>query len=399
MKSGITVVVMGIALSFGSIAIAQETPERLAVRKLVEQVESDPAETTKALSELLRKKQTDPVVLEGIAAGFLQMGRYDLAKPALEQALGASKGKPSRDLVFNIAVLDIKQKQNAMRSVKMVADYMQRPDAAVDEPLQNVFGTLLMTAAQNKTSRKAPVFQQAVPVYMQHDAKLEEGRSDGSKRWGDQWMDADEKEELDETRAELLGKIKLATDEVTVASRQEDKARDNYGRLARAMSLSPRGSAQLEREAARAKSAWNEASKELAEAKQKRSDLWSEMPRPSWSEERSPIVPTVIATGQPTETVASAESTGDMAIPDPAPAGQTEVVTAEVPFPELKLPDAEPMTPEPVAVEPVAPEPTVVAAPPPPVRQPVRKPVTAAKTPKAPDKSTFGSSIFDFGEE
>jgi tetratricopeptide (TPR) repeat protein len=373
------VAVYVVAMQAGNVAVGQtvDVTSRQTVRALLPAVKSTPVEAAKKLSELMRSKPTDPVVLEGIGTAFLQMDRYDLAKPALEAALTASKNNPSRDLVFNLAVLDMKQKANVMRSVKLVSTYMQRPDALPDEPLQNLYGSLLMTAAKNKISRAAPLFQQAVTVYLAHDARLEQERTDGSKRWGDQWMAAKEKDILDKKRSRLIAEIDAAAKEYSAADDRLESIRKQLNRISGISDPYGRNRNVI----ARLRDEASEAQSEVAKAKATLASLRQQLPRPAWAAAHEPIVPVAIASADE-PAIASAKPTADQPI-------------AETPLAVADPVDPPAVEPEPAMV--TDPEPVATATPPAPPRR--TKPAPIARIPAKPTGNTgFGSSIFDFGE-
>jgi len=101
-----------------------------------------------------------------------------------------------------------------MRSVKILKDYMSDSSHEVTEQLQNALGTSMARA--DDRSRQQTLFADATKLYFVNDAKLESGHS-GQKRWGMNWVSADE-------ATSKWAKIKTTTTTFQAATSRRDHA-------------------------------------------------------------------------------------------------------------------------------------------------------------------------------
>lgn len=322
---------------------------------------ADPASKTqeKDLQAIAKKYGKDSVTLGAVGAAFLKIKRADLARPPLEAAM--KLGKPSRELIYNMGVLDLRQKTNAMRSVKSIADYLVAPDRQADEPMQNLLGSLMSLAAKNKTMRGSPVFAAAVDAYTKQDQQLDALRDGTEFRWGDGWVSAMEKRAIDRQRKLLGEDLETARKRLAAAKDDRDDAERQLKRLEGSF-LGGKSPPPYALKSAR--TAVQEAREDVSEAQDTVDEIRLKMPRPQWATAREPLLsPTPVA-----EQEALADG-GNILLP-------------QVPAPE---PVADVMD-EPAAVEAVTERPQP--------QQPAAKPVPARSDDERPPVG--GTSIFDF---
>ncbi|HEV7299269.1 MAG TPA: hypothetical protein VGN72_07885 [Tepidisphaeraceae bacterium] len=341
-----------------------------------------PSELEKQLAEMVKLKSKDPATLESIGFAYLMLGKFDKARPVLEAAVAASAGTPSRDLVYNLGVVDLKQRTNAMRSVINIANLLGRPGLPPDEPLQDLFGSLIIAAGKNKPARKAPLFVNAVSTYVGHDAKLEGARRDGFTRWGGGWLSPAQKQADDKLRRDLQPQIDYLANDFEENRAAFEAAKKRAEKLRSQVAFTKSASDKYELRVATERAAHYD--REAIESKGKLDQVRRRLPARQWAESHEPILPRTLARLQADDAAAKV-ATVEPAMPEPVTdAAPVDGAPTRQLQPEPELATAEPEAPR-VEAEVVA------------------EPVKANPRPikRSPDERAqpTATSIFDFGDD
>lgn len=170
----------------------------------------------------------NPEALHGQGVAYMYLNDFTHAREPMERALTATPS-PSRALVLNMAVCQIGLK-NPMRAAKIIMDYLTAHPKDLDEPLCNAMGTALTLA--DDQARKGRMFGDAANFYVAYNTRLEAAKP-GLKRWGVQWMKADDvnqKKQAQATAEKSLNQLgrELDTLDANIAdsSRELEKQKD-----------------------------------------------------------------------------------------------------------------------------------------------------------------------------
>jgi ribosomal protein S27E len=176
----------------------------------------------------LAERARDPkylMALDAMAVAYLKTNQTPKAGELFDETAPLGKAvdrDPTRDMVVNRAAVDLIQHTKAMRAAKSLETYLQKhPGDAPDEELLNLLGTSLFIAEQH-TMGKSKLEEYAV-IYKRANDRLEKTRP-GEKRWGVEWLSANE---VDRKMAER----QQALTESANLSRQAANAYDQWQRL------------------------------------------------------------------------------------------------------------------------------------------------------------------------
>ncbi|HLL90051.1 MAG TPA: tetratricopeptide repeat protein, partial [Tepidisphaeraceae bacterium] len=358
---------LGVLLSSPSLAVAAEPPpaQRAALDLLGQ---GKASEAVEVLAPLAKASPDDAELAHLAAVAHMKADQYDKARPLLERAMARSKPKPPRDLTYNVAVLDLRQKTNAMRSVRELKAVFDA-GGADDEPLLNVYGSLLKVVATTP-ARKSALFTAAAATYVKADAAIEAAHGDGRRRWGSRWVSEAEHAQIEERRAAVGAKVAAARERAAAwDDRLDAAAAQAKVERARANANMPNSLASVLRQMEDAKDA-------LARARADVKAQEAKLPRPTWPKAYEPVVPgaaaaAVAAVDREGTPVADPADPPDAADPPPLVLG-TDDPADEGTDPTAAVADAEmtdPAAPEPPAdpepAKPKPPRPTRSTAPPP----------------------------------
>jgi tetratricopeptide (TPR) repeat protein len=180
-------------------------------KELLAQNKSQPAMDQFAAA--MNLDRNNPDAWHGAGLCLQNMGDRNAALERLEKA-NSLYNPPNRAAVFNVAVANLRD--NPMRSAKLVKDYLAREDAAPDEKLHDLLGRAVF--AVNRQGQKHLAYKEAEKFYYEYNEKLESGRTDGRRRWGEAWVPASEaaqKWNRFRSRRENVDRLRVEVDHAT----------------------------------------------------------------------------------------------------------------------------------------------------------------------------------------
>jgi hypothetical protein len=147
--------------------------------------------------------------LHAQAYEFMAAGKFDRATAPFNRVYNDTPpAQRSRALVLNRAILDLVQKQNVVRGVKDLNDYLAR-NPQLDEQANDILGAALDLIADNPKWRAGPVYASALREFARREAALERTRP-GLRRWGDQWITEAKLQEVKQQQKELADEAEAA---------------------------------------------------------------------------------------------------------------------------------------------------------------------------------------------
>ena len=229
--------------------------------------------------------------LHTIAYGFLRDQQYQKAATPLESAYKARPlAQQPRSLVLNHALLDIAMKQNAMRAVKDLRDYLAAQEQG-DERAVNLLGAALDVAGRDERMPETELYQSA-QKQLEQSIKLVERLRPGERKWGSEWKPQAEFADLDAKRDASRKSIREARQAMQKALHEAEQAAAKVDRIegkgeAGKKKVVAKRSANLD--AARRESA--EAEKHLKDQKAALEAARKNEFAPTWSTDLPPIDP------------------------------------------------------------------------------------------------------------
>ena len=192
------------------------------------------ASATRPVQPMPTTKPT-PEQLHAQAYAFMSAEKFDKATPLLNRAYNETPpAQRSRALVLNRALLDLVQKQNVMRGVKELHEYLTR-DTTPDEQASNIFGASIDLAANNARWRDGPIYAAALREFARRQAALERARP-GFRRWGAEWITEEElqaikqkQKEQAEQAAEAYNVLVARNNDLKSVTVQYANARTQFG--------------------------------------------------------------------------------------------------------------------------------------------------------------------------
>jgi hypothetical protein len=232
-----------------------------------------------------------PEQLHAMAYPLLRDKQYQKAATPLESAYKARPpAQQPRPLLLNHALLDIALKQNAMRAVKDLRDYLAAQEQG-DEQAVNLLGAALQVAERDERMSETELYQSAEKQLAQ-SIKLVERARPGERKWGNEWKSQAEFGDLDAKRDasrksvhEARQAMQKALHEAEQAAAKVDRIEDKGG--AGKKKVVAKRSANLD--AARRESA--DAEKQLADRKAALEAARKNLFEPTRSTDLSPIDP------------------------------------------------------------------------------------------------------------
>ena len=226
-----------------------------------------------------------------MAYPLLRDKQYQKAATPLESAYKARPlAQQPRALVLNHALLDIALKQNAMRAIKDLREYLAAQEQG-DEHAVNLLGAALEVAGREERLQETELYQSA-EKQLEQSIKLLERARPGERKWGSEWKPQAEFNDLDakrdasrKTAREARQAMQKALHEAEQAAAKVDRIEDKGG-AGKRKAVAKR-SANLD--AARRESA--EAEKHLADAKAALEAARKNLFGPTWSTDLTPIDP------------------------------------------------------------------------------------------------------------
>ena len=196
-----------------------------------------------------------------------------------------------RALVLNHALLDVALKQNAMRAVKDLREYLGAQDASADEQAVNLLGAALEVAGHDERMRETELYMNAEQQLEKSIKLLERGRP-GERKWGTPWKPDKEFADLQAKRQASQQALRAANQELRKRLKDAEQAAAKVDRLedkgsAGKKKVVQKRSAQLD--AARHES--TEAEQRYAQQKPVVAEARKNLFEPTWSTELAPIDP------------------------------------------------------------------------------------------------------------
>ncbi len=152
--------------------------------------------------------------LEGAGLAYLRLEDAAKARAMLEKASAISGTAPSRSLAINASIV-LMRNRNAMRAAKYLKDYLAAHNKEVDEMALNAMATALSQADRVATANR--FFVECSTFYDAENAKLEATRP-GMKRWGSEWLPADEAQKKIDAFKKKKGELDAAAQRLANAS-------------------------------------------------------------------------------------------------------------------------------------------------------------------------------------
>jgi tetratricopeptide (TPR) repeat protein len=232
-----------------------------------------------------------PEQLHAAAYAFLRDKQYQKAAAPLEAAYKAKPlAQQARALVLNHALLDIALRQNAMRAVKDLRDYLAALEAG-DEHAVNLLGAALKVAGREERMQETELYEQA-EKQLEQSIKLIDKSRPGERKWGSEWKTDAEFRDLDAKRAasrksyrEAKQELRKLLHDAQQAAAKVDRIEDKGGTGKK--KVVAKRSANLD--AARRESA--EAEKKYAHQKTVVDAAGKHLVEPAWSTDLAPIDP------------------------------------------------------------------------------------------------------------
>jgi len=232
-----------------------------------------------------------PEQLHATAYAFLRDKQYQKAVTPMDAAFRARPlAQQPRSLVLNHALLDIALKQNAMRAVKDLRDYLAAMETADDRAV-DLLGAALTVAVADDRMRETELYESA-EQQLEKSIKLVEKSRRGERKWGSEWKPQAEYQDLDAKRAssrktlnEAKQALKKALHDAEQAAAKVDRIEDKGG--AGKKKVVAKRSANLD--AAQRESA--EAEKRVVTQKAAVDAARKNLFQPTWSTDLAPIDP------------------------------------------------------------------------------------------------------------
>jgi ribosomal protein S27E len=279
--------------------------------------------------------------LNGIAVAYLGEKETQKAGDLFDDAapLGkAALGDPPREIVWNRAVLDMRQKFKVLRAVKGLREYMEKHKVQADEDLLNLLGTALSIANQNAPAD--PRFlNECADFYVLHNSELEKTKP-GQHRWGVKWVSPEEAKAHAEEQRKAAAAIQAAAGRADAAlaryKQLQFDARPKGRNMARTASDAQVDAGRREYEAAM---------KEVAQIK-------SQYPQQPWLTDIRPVIPPrpVVVVASAAQDPSAGPAPDPSPMPSPAPVVPDPTPDPAVPSDPAPRPVAPPVRPEPAAV-------------------------------------------------
>ncbi len=174
--------------------------------------------------------------VHGMALSLMYLGDFPRAQTYMERAMAASAGKPDRALVLNNAMLQIAL-GNPLRALKFIKDYIEAHPNDADEPILNALGSAIFSVEE--PLRRNILWNNGADLYVKYQ-KTVEAAHPGQKRWGVEWLPANE---VDKKMADLRRNEQAAFKVGDRTDRAEDKVIDAKRKLRRQQAAYAKGNA------------------------------------------------------------------------------------------------------------------------------------------------------------
>ncbi|MEA2708571.1 MAG: hypothetical protein QOF78_1172 [Phycisphaerales bacterium] len=236
-----------------------------------------------------------PEQLHATAFQFLRDKQYQKATTPLETAYKARPlAEQPRALVLNHALLDIVTKQNAMRAVKDLREFLGAREIG-DERAVNFLGAALDVAGRDERMQETDLYL-AAEKQLERSIKLVEKRRPGERMWGSQWKPEAEFKDLQAKRHASRQAFRAAKLELKKSVTAAEQAAAKVDRL------EDKGTAGKKKVVAKRSANLDAALRESAEAEKRvanqktvveatRKNLFE----PKWSMDLEPIDPVAAA--------------------------------------------------------------------------------------------------------
>jgi tetratricopeptide (TPR) repeat protein len=317
-------------------------------------------------SDIIYADPRNQLALDGATFAYLELDDFAHAKTCYER-LQTVSSIPSRPSAINGAAIYLHFKMS-MRSIKILMQYM-KPMPQVDELALNALAISINQADDH--ARKATLYSEGVTFYIAKNKKLEATRP-GEKRWGTEWLPADEADKKNAAWLEKINSTSSQAVELASLKAQYDAGEKAPGPLVFDADLGKYRT-------------WHTNEWQLKRLQTQIDTMQAELDKAQASVERPPIPDeitplSVVADNAPQ--VASASDRKSSSQPQapqpsetPAPAPATLPAVALVP----PVPSPTPAPADPGANKPAAPD-TEIPAKKPIVSQPMRRPFPSRPT-------------------
>jgi hypothetical protein len=140
--------------------------------------------------------------LQSSAIELMRQRQFAKARAALEQAYDRTPPeKRTRPLILNRAILDVTLKDNAMRAVRELGEYL-KANRDIDVPATDILGSALNLGARTPRIKQGPLWQAMFREWDRRNFELEYARP-GYHRFGGRWIDEQEYLDLQAKREDL----------------------------------------------------------------------------------------------------------------------------------------------------------------------------------------------------
>jgi hypothetical protein len=154
--------------------------------------------------------QASPHDLHVRAYELMRAEHFQAATPLLNRAFAQTPpAQRTRALVLNLAILHLVHRQNVLRGVKELNEYLSR-SSTPDEAASNILGAALNVAADNPKWREGPIYAAALREFARREAVLERTRP-GFRRWGGRWVTEAEMDAIKAKQAAFTERLEAAS--------------------------------------------------------------------------------------------------------------------------------------------------------------------------------------------
>jgi hypothetical protein len=236
--------------------------------------------------------------LHGMVVAYVRTNQMPKAGAMFDDAtvLGKTlKSTPTRELVWNRAVIDLSQNFREMRAVTGLKSYLEERSGSgpVDEEMLNLYGTAIAEVMADPPPNQTAL-KKAIAFYEQENKRLEATRP-GDMHWGIQWVGGAERQRLEREKARTQ----------EIYDRERERLNDISGRLRVAKKGRKVRVSRFRTKVVIDHELVNRLSADYKEQKERTDTASAAIPRPQWLSGYDLKVPTMDM--EPTTVIASAD--------------------------------------------------------------------------------------------
>lgn len=275
-------------LACATFAWAGEDTEPSSVGEAMAAIEQDDLKTAVGtLRTLVKDEKDNPLAHHTLGVALMKQGQYDPARRSLERAHLISKQDAPPELIYNLAALEMRQR-NYPRAAKIIVEF-DKSRGIIIEPMLNVLGAALDSMILNTNTRNAPLYHEADVIYIQTERMFEQHRADRKMRWGANWVSAQERAGAQAARESALQNAYAAEEKSIAASREVTRAENALDAVSGNVFVKRENRPDKTREIADVRAA--RASYKAARANVDKA--WSSIPARDWPIRFDPMMPKV----------------------------------------------------------------------------------------------------------